>query len=141
MTNVPSSAGASPTVSGTVAYDSTPSDLEYGDNGTNRKVANLDEAQTFTNKTLTTPTISATGFTNANHAHTGATSGGQLTDAALSAAVGLAKGGTNQTSWTASRCVQVSAGGTELESAAAACGSGGGTPGGSETQRDRKSVE
>lgn len=38
----------------------------------------------------------------------------------------LANGGTNQTSWTASRCVQVNAGGTALESAAAACGSGGG---------------
>jgi len=38
---------------------------------------------TLTNKTLTspnitTPTISSTGFTNAQHAHTGATSGGQL---------------------------------------------------------------
>ena len=33
---------------------------------------------TLTNKTLTTPTISATGFTNAQHAHTGASSGGQL---------------------------------------------------------------
>jgi hypothetical protein len=39
---------------------------------------------TLTNKTLTTPTISATGFANANHAHTGSTSGGQLTVAALS---------------------------------------------------------
>ena len=33
---------------------------------------------TLTNKTLTTPTISSTGFTNAQHAHTGASSGGQL---------------------------------------------------------------
>lgn len=47
----------------------------------------------------------------------------------------LAGGGTNQTSWTASRCVQVNSAGTALESAAAACGSGGGgTPGGSDTQ-------
>mgnify|MGYP001560085417 CR=1 FL=1 len=37
----------------------------------------------------------------------------------------LANGGTNATSWTASRCVQTNAGGTALESAAAACGSGG----------------
>ena len=34
--------------------------------------------------TLTTPTISSTGFTNANHAHTDASSGGQLTFAAIS---------------------------------------------------------
>lgn len=38
----------------------------------------------------------------------------------------LAKGGTNQTTWTAGRCVQVNAGGTALEAASAACGSGGG---------------
>jgi len=34
--------------------------------------------QTLDNKTLTTPTISSTGFTNAQHAHLGATSGGAL---------------------------------------------------------------
>ena len=38
----------------------------------------------------------------------------------------LANGGTSQTTWTASRCVQVNSAGTALESAAAACGSGGG---------------
>jgi hypothetical protein len=37
----------------------------------------------------------------------------------------LANGGTNQSSWTPGRCVQVNAGGTALESAGAACGSGG----------------
>jgi hypothetical protein len=47
------------------------------------------------------------------------------TAAGLSATLGLATGGTNQTSWTSSRCVQVNSGGTALESAAAACGSGG----------------
>lgn len=36
-----------------------------------------------TSQTLTTPTISSTGFTNAQHAHLGATSGGQLTAPAL----------------------------------------------------------
>lgn len=48
----------------------------------------------------------------------------------------LVNGGTNQASWTASRCVQVNSAGTALEAAAAACGSGGGggTPGGSNTQ-------
>jgi hypothetical protein len=39
--------------------------------------------ETLTNKTLTTPTISSTGFTNAQHAHTGASSGGQLAEGSL----------------------------------------------------------
>ena len=39
--------------------------------------------QTLTNKTLTTPTISSTGFANATHAHTAANSGGVLTPDAL----------------------------------------------------------
>lgn len=39
---------------------------------------------------------------------------------------GLSRGGTNQTSWTASRCVQVSSDGTKLESAGGACGVGSG---------------
>jgi hypothetical protein len=39
----------------------------------------------------------------------------------------LAGGGTNQTSWTASRCVQVNSGGTALESASGACGAGAGS--------------
>jgi len=38
----------------------------------------------------------------------------------------LARGGTNQSSWTANRCVQVSSDGSRLESAAGACGGGGG---------------
>lgn len=42
-------------------------------------------------------------------------------DVALTVPVVLANGGTNQTAWTASRCVQVNAGGTALESAAAGC--------------------
>lgn len=49
---VGSIAGAAPTVSGRTVYDSTANALEYGDNGTNRTVANLDEAQTFTNKDI-----------------------------------------------------------------------------------------
>ena len=42
-----------------------------------------------------TPTIPS--FASAGHNHTNAAGGGQLTDAALSAAVGIAKGGTGQT--------------------------------------------
>lgn len=59
----------------------------------------LATTQTLTNKTLTAPTIA--DFTNAAHDHTDADDGGQLTDAALSAAVGIAKGGTGQTTQTA----------------------------------------
>jgi parallel beta-helix repeat protein len=39
--------------------------------------------------------------------------------------VALAHGGTNQTTWTANRCVRVNSGGTALESASSDCGSGG----------------
>jgi hypothetical protein len=42
--------------------------------------------------TIVTPTIAS--FANANHNHTNSAGGGQLTDAALSAAVGVTKGGT-----------------------------------------------
>jgi len=55
--------------------------------------------ETLTNKTLTTPTIGS--FTNSAHNHTNAAGGAQLTDAALSAAVGIAKGGTGATAKTA----------------------------------------
>jgi hypothetical protein len=47
-----SAGGAAPTASGTLQYDSTANALEYGDNGTNRTFANLDEPQTLTNKTI-----------------------------------------------------------------------------------------
>lgn len=57
-------------------------------------VVTLTGSQTLTNKTLTTPTIGS--FTNSAHNHTNAAGGGQITDAALSAAVGIAKGGTGQ---------------------------------------------
>ena len=59
----------------------------------------LATTQTLTNKTLTAPTIA--DFTNMAHDHVDADDGGQLTDAALSAAVGIAKGGTGQTTQTA----------------------------------------
>lgn len=44
------------------------------------------DAQTLSSKTLTTPTIA--DFTNATHAHTGASGGGQLTIAAFSSSTG-----------------------------------------------------
>lgn len=46
-------------------------------------IATLAGTETFTNKTLTAPTIGATDWTNANHAHAAANSGGQLDAAAL----------------------------------------------------------
>lgn len=56
------------------------------------------DSQTLTNKTLTTPTIAS--FANATHNHTNSAGGGQLTDAALSSAVTVAKGGTGATTLT-----------------------------------------
>ncbi len=50
---------------------------------------------TLANKTLITPTIG--NLTNAQHDHTNEAGGGQLTDAALSAPVGITKGGTGTT--------------------------------------------
>lgn len=49
-------------------------------------------ATTLAGLTLTTPTIAS--FANANHNHTNSAGGGQLTDAALSSAVTVGKGGT-----------------------------------------------
>lgn len=46
--------------------------------------------------TIVTPTIAS--MANAQHNHTNAAGGGQITDAALSTAVGVTKGGTGQTS-------------------------------------------
>lgn len=42
----------------------------------------------------------------------------------IAGTLGIAKGGTNQTAWTAGRCVQVSSDGTRLESAGANCATG-----------------
>lgn len=46
-------------------------------------IATLDGTETLTGKTLTTPTISATGWTNAQHQHQAANSGGTLDAAAI----------------------------------------------------------
>lgn len=78
-TGIDSVASATDTV--TLAIDST--------------VATLTGSQTLTNKTLTTPIIAS--LTNAQHSHTNSAGGGQITDAALSSAIGIAKGGTGQT--------------------------------------------
>ncbi len=51
-----------------------------------------------TSPTIVTPTIAS--FANANHNHTNSAGGGQITDAALSSAVTVAKGGTGATTLT-----------------------------------------
>jgi hypothetical protein len=59
--------------------------------GTNAaSVVTVGGTQTLTAKTLTTPTIVATGFSNMNHTHLGATTGGLLTPASIGADADLA---------------------------------------------------
>jgi len=59
-------------------------------------VVTLTDSQALTNKTLTTPTISATGFTNAQHAHSAASSGGVIPIANTSGTLAIARGGTGR---------------------------------------------
>lgn len=77
---------------------------------------------TLSNKTLTTPTIAS--FANAAHNHTNSAGGGQLTDAALSSAVGVAKGGTGQTSYTDGQLLIGNSSGNTLTKATLTAGSG-----------------
>lgn len=51
--------------------------------------------------TLTTPTIAATGWTNANHTHAGATTGGTVAISDTTGTLAIARGGTGQTAQTA----------------------------------------
>jgi len=52
---------------------------------------------TLTNKTLTTPTIAATGWANATHAHAAANSGGQVGLADTTGTLAVGQGGTGAT--------------------------------------------
>lgn len=80
-------------------FDSADSSLKSHENGGSVVVyVTVDGTQTLTSKTLTTPTIAS--FTNATHNHTNSAGGGQITDAALSSAVTVAKGGTGATTLT-----------------------------------------
>jgi hypothetical protein len=76
-----SGSGLVKAASGVASVVAAPSGAVVGDTDT----------QTLSGKTLTTPTIAATGFTNANHAHAAANSGGTLDAAAI--ATGLLANG------------------------------------------------
>ena len=73
--------------------------------------------QSSTGAAVTVGAIASTDLPTHTHAATDVTSG----------KLALARGGTNQSAWQAGTCVQVNSSGTALESAASACGSGGGT--------------
>jgi hypothetical protein len=80
-------------------------------------VVGTTDTQTLANKNLTTPTIAS--FINATHTHADAAGGGQLTDAALSTQVTVAKGGTGRATLT-NHGVLVGAGTTAITQLAAA---------------------
>lgn len=83
---LPVSAGASPTTSGLIAYDSTSNTLEYGENGTNRTLVNLDGTQTLSNKTFVAPALGtpASGIlTSCTGTASGLTAGNVTTNANL----------------------------------------------------------
>ena len=93
LTNKTVSLGSN-TLTGTKAqFDAALSDGDF---------ATLAGFETLTNKTLTSPTLNTpnvnsptiSNYTSATHSHANAAGGGQLTDAALSAPVTVAKGGT-----------------------------------------------
>lgn len=71
--------------------------------------------------------VAAKGVTNGDtHDHAGGDGATIPLTTAVTGTLPIANGGTNQTTWTGGRCVQVNSGGTGLESAADACGTGGG---------------
>ena len=69
-------------------------------------------------------TTSAQTF--ANDTNVTISSSGSVHTLGWSSALGLSRGGTNQTAWTAARCVRVNNAGTALEAFSSDCGSGGG---------------
>ena len=84
---------------------------------TSGTLATLAGNETLTNKILTTPAISSTGFANANHAHAASNSGGQIATSALSGDIALG-------SQTSGNYVATITGGTGITSSAATSGEG-----------------
>ena len=81
--NIPNAVTPSQTAEGQAVWDSDGDVLTIGDAVGRKTLVDTDTAQTLTSKTLTTPTIAATGWTNANHAHAAANSGGTLAASAI----------------------------------------------------------
>jgi hypothetical protein len=77
----------------------TPLSAANGGTGASAATGTAGSVVLSNSPTIVTPTIAS--FTNSTHNHTNAASGGQLTDAALSSAVSIAKGGTGQITATA----------------------------------------
>ena len=74
---VPTKADPDPTgADGRLFYNTTDNDLRFATDTTWRTVVSLDQTQTLSNKTLTTPTIG--DFTNATHDHSNAAGGGTI---------------------------------------------------------------
>jgi len=61
-----------------ILYSKGTGTVKAGGTDAGNEVVTLSGTQTLTNKTLTTPTISTTGWANANHSHQGSTTGGTL---------------------------------------------------------------
>jgi len=75
---------------------------------------------TLANKTLTTPTISATGFTNAQHNHSAANRGGQIAISDTTGTLAVARGGTGATTHTSGNFLKGAGTGAVTSSTAAA---------------------
>lgn len=118
------------TVSDTTNNISTPGSLTTGNAG---GVTGTIALSGGTSGTVTIQPQAAAGTYNFNLPISAGTSGQPLVSKGGGATamafetLGFAGGGTGATSFTAGRCVQVNAGNTAFESAAAACGTGGGS--------------
>jgi len=90
---LPTAAAPAQTVDGRVVWDSDDDLLTVGTGAARKTMCDLDSAQSLSTKTLVTPTIA--DLTNANHGHTGASSGGTLGASAIaSGQIAAARGGT-----------------------------------------------
>jgi hypothetical protein len=83
----------------------------------------INDSQTLTSKTLTTPTVG--DFTNAQHNHTNAAGGGQLSlTAAVTGTLPVGNGGTGQTTYTDGQLLIGNSSGNTLTKATVTAGTG-----------------